>query len=311
LNRFPPASAVVGLLLAPIACPAATIRVPEDHATIQPAIDSAAPGDTVLVGPGTWQERIRLAPGIVFRSAFGPDSTTLVSPGLEEKVIDERLLEVLEGDRATVIEGFTMSAGTAPGCAIYVENASPTIRGNVIDGFGWGVNLRFSEALVEGNEIRDSPSFGILVFASSPEIRGNSLHSNPGQAIGVSGKESHPVIGGSPEASNRLYANGRSILNGSRNDIVATYNDWGWETTVEMDVEGWPADIEAIQDGNDRDRSHRGKGKVDYRNWIRPEEPAAEPTAGSPATRIALPLGVALLLVAVFVGLSRRRATAA
>jgi UDP-N-acetylmuramyl tripeptide synthase len=31
----------------------ATIHVPEDHDTIQQAVDAAAPGDLVLIAPGT------------------------------------------------------------------------------------------------------------------------------------------------------------------------------------------------------------------------------------------------------------------
>jgi hypothetical protein len=36
----------------------ATLRVPEDHATIQEAVDAAEPGDLVLVGPGTYAEAV-------------------------------------------------------------------------------------------------------------------------------------------------------------------------------------------------------------------------------------------------------------
>src|SRR5918998_156873 len=34
--------------------PSGTIRVPEDYATIQEAVNAAGDGDTVLVGPGTY-----------------------------------------------------------------------------------------------------------------------------------------------------------------------------------------------------------------------------------------------------------------
>jgi hypothetical protein len=35
-------------------------RVPGDYRTLQEAIDSTSPGDTVLVAPGRYQENIRL-----------------------------------------------------------------------------------------------------------------------------------------------------------------------------------------------------------------------------------------------------------
>jgi Right handed beta helix region len=36
----------------------ATVRVPEDHDTIQAAVDAAAPGDLVLIAPGTYEEAV-------------------------------------------------------------------------------------------------------------------------------------------------------------------------------------------------------------------------------------------------------------
>ena len=46
-------------LLAAHAAGAATLRVPEDYATINAAIDVAAAGDSILVGPGTWKSETR------------------------------------------------------------------------------------------------------------------------------------------------------------------------------------------------------------------------------------------------------------
>lgn len=47
----------------------ATVRVPQDHAAIQAAIEAARDGDEVVVGAGTYRERIRLKPELVVRSA--------------------------------------------------------------------------------------------------------------------------------------------------------------------------------------------------------------------------------------------------
>lgn len=287
---------------------ARTIHVPADEPKIQGAVLAAAAGDTVLVAPGTYSERIQMKNGVVLRAAAGPDSTFLLTPQLEESVLDERLLECLEGiDRSTVIEGFSMDGSSLPGAGIYCEEGSPTIRGNRIVGFGWGINLRYSTALIEENKIEKTTTFGILVFASSPEIYRNEFANNSGNAIVISGKLSHPVIGGRKERANKFYGNAGGIANGSRNDIDATWNDWGWETTVEMNREGYPADIVVIVDGNDFERTHRGRGKVDYRHWIQPEGEAPEPAAGLTwLGRVWIPIVAAALLVVVFVFLSRR-----
>ena len=51
----------------------ATIKVPDDYATIQQAIEAAADGDTILVGPDTYNEGIDfLGKKITVRSEAGP-----------------------------------------------------------------------------------------------------------------------------------------------------------------------------------------------------------------------------------------------
>ena len=57
---------------------AATINVPVDQPTIQAGIDASVNGDTVLVAPGTYYERVNLSgKAIVLTSEAGPDSTTI------------------------------------------------------------------------------------------------------------------------------------------------------------------------------------------------------------------------------------------
>lgn len=51
-----------------VSCMAATLRVPDEHPSIQSAIDAAQSGDTVLVGAGTYKERLRLKPSVLVKS---------------------------------------------------------------------------------------------------------------------------------------------------------------------------------------------------------------------------------------------------
>jgi nitrous oxidase accessory protein NosD len=297
---------------------AETLRVPEDHGSVQQAVLAAAYGDTVLVAPGNYYEFIQMKNGVTLKSAEGPDGTTLVSPGLGEKPIDERLIEIPAGsDETTRVEGFTMDADSHAGCAIYVDSATPEIRGNRIIEFGWGIHLNYADALIEDNEIVDPGAFGILVRASSPRIFRNAVSGCAQQAISISGKSSRPLIGGSAENRNRFFNNLNSVVNGSKNDVDATWNDWGWETAAEMDAKGYPADILALRDGNDAESFGAGKGKVDYRHWVSATTPAGggEPVTAAPEAEPdedrelpIVPIAGAVVLLIVFVVVARKRA---
>jgi hypothetical protein len=300
---------LVGLLVSGVlgtagSASAISFTVPGDHSTIQEAVLAASSGDTVRVGPGSYREQIEMKDGVVLRSVAGPDTTILLSPGSGAGPMEEKLIVCPEGvGPGTVIEGFTLDAAGLSGTGIECEHASPTIRGNRFVGFGWAVKLISSESLIEDNVIERSQTFGLLVFASSPRIFRNTFIDNQPRAITIGGKESHPLIGGSRENSNRILRSYQAIVNGSRNDIDATWNDWGWEVAAEMEAKGYPADIYTIMDGNDAGDSGVGRGKVDYRHWIRAEP---EKTSGRSRGRVGIPIALALVLIVVFVVFARR-----
>lgn len=327
--------ALVATFAAATPVSAKTILHPGSAPSIQDAIALSAAGDTVLVAPGRYAEKFHLKNGVVVRAAAARDSTVLVSPGGAPELMLERLVECgADVDSTTVLEGFTLEDGNFSGAGVYCEGGSPTVRGNVFRGFGWGLNLRNSRAFIEDNVIEKSKAFGILVFASSPTIIRNEIRENGGSALEISGKESRPIVGGSKENANRIYGNVISLSNASRNDIDATWNDWGWETTEEMKREGYPSDIIVIVDGNDFGKTHRGRGTVDYRNWRTPDAVAAkspapvneassgqasppvdangsvaESTSPRPGRSIPAwaPITGAALLIGVFVAAARRR----
>jgi len=89
---------------------AATLRVPQDHMTIQAAIDASHPGDTVLVAAGEYRERVRLRPGVVLRSE-----------GEDAQDADGR-----ERAKRTVLDGGG-NAGDRPGVVM--------AEGSTLDGF--------------------------------------------------------------------------------------------------------------------------------------------------------------------------------
>ena len=140
-----------------------TIWVPDDHATIQAAIDAAGVGDEVVVRPGTYVENIDfLGKAIAVRSERGA-ALTIIDGGGAGSVVT-----FASGEGAgSAIEGFTITNGAGAtsgldqyGGGIFCRTASPTIRRNTIThnaiarGRGGGIYCgEYSFSVIEGNTI--------------------------------------------------------------------------------------------------------------------------------------------------------------
>jgi len=139
------------------------LRVPQDFATIQAAIDATTPGDTVRVSPGVYNELLdNESKAITIESTGGADVTTIDG-----------------GGRGTVV---TLTAH--PG-------ESPVLRGFTIrDGRGSGVATQGGPALIEDNVITNNVGCGdgggITVGPSSATIVDNLISHN-GECVGSVG----------------------------------------------------------------------------------------------------------------------------
>lgn len=91
----------------------ATIKVPDDYATIQQAIDVAVGGDTVLVAPNTYNEGIDfLGKKITVRSEAGPDLTIINTTFFIRFTTGETEETLLEGFK--IIGGIDIFNGSSP-----------------------------------------------------------------------------------------------------------------------------------------------------------------------------------------------------
>ena len=177
MNRI--ATGVLPLLLAIVAttAPAAVITVPGDHAQIHDAVQAAAPGDTVLVGAGTFTDCthetegpgstpacVIMTAGVTLRGA-GPDATIIDAGGLGRGIF----IEDVAGVR---VENLQVTGAYA---AIY--GAGILVRQSAT-----GVELR--DLLVTGND-----DGGIVVIDQSEallenvELRGNEAKQGGGLAV--------------------------------------------------------------------------------------------------------------------------------
>ncbi len=169
---------------------AATLRVPADRPTIQTAIDAATDGDTVLIAPGTYRERLKLAgKSLTIASEFlvsndpkhvaatvldvmGADnkrgaSVLVVEPtaGSQTRIVG---LTFRGASHAVTIRGraeVTHCRFTANGDALSFENGSGIVRFNTFEeNSDDGIDMdNASAAIIEDNIIRNNRDDGIEV----------------------------------------------------------------------------------------------------------------------------------------------------
>lgn len=172
-----------------------TIYVPDDHGTIQAAIDAASTGDTVIVRPGTYVENIDFGgKAVTVRSERGSESTVIDGNQSGSVVV----FESGEGG-GSILDGFTLVNGTGTlnpfgyqsGGAVYCYQSSPEIANNVV-----------RDNSVVGFEAR-----GGAIFCgrdSDPLIANNVIHANSAPLGGgiFCGWDADPVVLG-----NTLFGN--------------------------------------------------------------------------------------------------------
>ena len=129
------------LLLAAKSPPARVIHVPGDAATIQGGLDLAVSGDTVLVGPGTYEENVSFnGQSICLLSEKGPEETLIRADGGTSVV---RFTGGEDG-RAGLI-GFAVEGSNLRRALVRGDYASPRIEENLFrndpGGRYWGVAI--------------------------------------------------------------------------------------------------------------------------------------------------------------------------
>ena len=215
----------VSTFLTPPAVAAVVINVPASQPTIQAGIDAASDGDTVVVAPGTYFEHIDFkGKAIEVRSSGGP-RTTIIDGGGTYHVV----LFISGEERTSVLKGFTITHGAFPatqpavlaGSGIGIDQASPTITGNIITANGGGahngagIGVIGGAPLIKDNFISNNAagplSAGGGIFAGDDaEIVMNTLEGNTaGSGAGIH------VFGGTPLVSaNFLRGNHAGAFSG-------------------------------------------------------------------------------------------------
>jgi parallel beta-helix repeat protein len=180
-------AAVIATLIAAQALDAAEILVPGGFATIGEAIAASAAGDTILVGPGVWQESIVLAEGagdgVVLRSTNGPLETTIAYG--EAAPVNEAVVAFQRCTNATQLVGFTIDGrGLAKRGVLANSESRPALADLVIEGADHGVaSHRGSCPVLQDVRIRKCATAGLFVQDGSADATSSSFAD--GEKFGV------------------------------------------------------------------------------------------------------------------------------
>lgn len=160
------ALAVVGLAHA-----GPPIKVPEDHASIQAAVDAADPGSTILIGPGVYAESVTVdVPGIRLIGREGLGSVVIDGTGLDANGVHV----TADGVELKHLAVENFDAYVGPGVVdfrigILVEGSTDcSVKGNLARFNGDGIVLRDSSfCSVVGNVSNNNIHNGIFLRGSS------------------------------------------------------------------------------------------------------------------------------------------------
>jgi parallel beta-helix repeat protein len=175
---------------------ATTIRVPADYRSIQEAIDTAAPGDTVQVDDGHYAENLLIKKTLGLRSTGGAKSTVIEASDKARPVVK------ISGASGVSIDGFTITGSGASG--ILLDNADNTGISNnrVVDNFN-GIILSYSNRnTIEKNVADSNEQYGIYIERSDGNrVEDNTVSSNDDKGIYLTFSNENVLIG------NRSYLN--------------------------------------------------------------------------------------------------------
>ncbi len=148
---------VLGLLLCASTAPvlAATWRVPADFSTIQDAMDASQPCDVVLVGPGTYSERVSVREGVRL-IADGEPGEVILRPERDDQGMAASEVVVLTN--GSTVEGFTLRDAVI---GISFTGLWSEARNNIIYDVEVGISAFGAEGWIEGNRISNPSDRGV------------------------------------------------------------------------------------------------------------------------------------------------------
>lgn len=168
----------------------AELMVPDQHRTIQEALDLAAPGDIVALRPGAYPENIVIKKAVTLKSVAGPASTFINAARIDEPVIS------INETNGASIEGISATGSQVAGIRL-TRSSGVALKGNHLTDNLYGIALYdSSENRIEGNAADLNENYGIYLEKSHRNrVVKNSASSNGDRGIFLSASNGNTVVG--------------------------------------------------------------------------------------------------------------------
>ena len=143
----------LAILVPPLRAATLNVGPGQPYSTIQSAINAAAPGDTVLVAPGTYYENLLVQNKSIALKSIAGAATTIIDGGRHDVTL--QLSDT--PDLTMLVTGFTFRGGGTP--------ISPSNGGITLFGF----------ATITDNIIQNNYGYGISVLGGTADILNNHI----------------------------------------------------------------------------------------------------------------------------------------
>ena len=160
-----------------------TIRFPEDASSLQDAIDQAQPGQTILVGPGTYSVNATLAfveskSNVTLRGdTAGARLGGTVRPRLDFSLNSEEQDAIVVDGQDIHIEGLEFGGSYRIGI-VFRELGGSAIDCKIVGAAAYSISCPdvFGDALISRNLLIDAGVFGVFnVNGAHPTIESNTI----------------------------------------------------------------------------------------------------------------------------------------
>ncbi|MHC4499142.1 MAG: right-handed parallel beta-helix repeat-containing protein, partial [Planctomycetota bacterium] len=171
--------------------PLLTFWVPTEFASIQSAINLAINGDTVVLEPGTYSQRINLAGKNLTVRSTDPDDPHVVAATIIDGGGSGSIATLSGGEgKSCILDGLTLTNGNY---AIYCEASAPTIRNCIVfHNAGSGIHCLDGGPTITRCVITDNGEDGLNFDQSSPTLAHCMIGGNAG--LGLRCRNSNPVV---------------------------------------------------------------------------------------------------------------------